>query len=79
MTPLPPLHPQTEHPEVAESAVVGFPHDVKGEGVFAFIVLKENVQRPEEEIVAELRKMVRSTIAGYAVPDVILVGFVVCD
>lgn len=63
----------TEHPEVAESAVVGFPHDVKGEGVFAFIVLKENVQRPEEEIVAELRKMVRSTIAGYAVPDVILV------
>nr|XP_053652608.1 acetyl-coenzyme A synthetase 2-like, mitochondrial [Cherax quadricarinatus] len=63
----------TEHPEVSETAVVGFPHPVKGEAVFAFIVLKEELESSQENIVADLKKLVRSQIAGYAVPDEIMV------
>lgn len=55
-------------------AVVGYPHEVKGEGVFAFMVLKEGTHSSTEEITADLKKLVRSQIAGYAVPDVFLVG-----
>lgn len=62
-----------EHPEVSEAAVVGYPHDVKGEAVFAFIVLKEDFHSTQEEIMADLRKLVRSKIAGYAIPEVFLV------
>ncbi|KAK3863377.1 hypothetical protein Pcinc_030850 [Petrolisthes cinctipes] len=63
----------TEHEEVAEVAVVGYPHEVKGEGVFAFMVLKEGTHSTNEEITVDLRKLVRSQIAGYAVPEVFLV------
>ncbi len=35
---------QDEHEDVAETAVVSFPHDVKGEGIFAFVTLKEKVR-----------------------------------
>ncbi len=38
-----------EHPHVAEAAVVGFPHDVKGEGVYAFVIPKQ-VEEQEDEI-----------------------------
>ncbi|XP_042235478.1 acetyl-coenzyme A synthetase 2-like, mitochondrial isoform X2 [Homarus americanus] len=62
-----------EHPEVAETAVVGFPHDIKGEGVFAFIVLKKDLHSTQEEIISDLKKLVRTQIAGYAVPEVTLV------
>lgn len=63
----------TEHPEIAEAAVVGFPHDVKGEGIFAFIILKENPESTEDQILQELKKLVRTKIAGYAIPDFTLV------
>lgn len=53
---------------MSETAVVGFPHPVKGEAVFAFIVLKEELESSQENIVADLKKLVRSQIAGYAVP-----------
>ncbi|XP_028676851.1 acetyl-coenzyme A synthetase 2-like, mitochondrial [Erpetoichthys calabaricus] len=62
-----------EHPDVPETAVIGFPHDIKGEAAFAFIVLKDNIKHTEQEIIAELKRTVASKIAKYAVPDHILI------
>ncbi len=42
-----------EHPHVAEAAVVGFPHDVKGEGVYAFVIPKQ-VEEDEISYVAHI-------------------------
>uniref|UniRef100_A0A8C9NP23 acetate--CoA ligase n=1 Tax=Serinus canaria TaxID=9135 RepID=A0A8C9NP23_SERCA len=61
-----------DHPEVPETAVVGYPHKIKGEGAFAFIVLKEQTARVDH-IKEELKAIVASRIAKYAVPDHILV------
>ncbi|XP_030914187.1 acetyl-coenzyme A synthetase 2-like, mitochondrial [Geospiza fortis] len=61
-----------DHPEVPETAVVGYPHKIKGEGAFAFIVLKEQTARVDH-IKEELKTIVASKIAKYAVPDHILV------
>ena len=36
---------QTDHPLVAEAAVVGFPHEVKGEGVYAYVILKARLYK----------------------------------
>ena len=69
---------QDEYEPVAETAVVGFPHELKGEGLYAFIILKDGVTVPEEEIKAALRGLVRKNIAGYAVPDHLLVSGGVC-
>ncbi|KAG2467227.1 ACS2L synthetase, partial [Polypterus senegalus] len=62
-----------EHPDVPETAVIGFPHDIKGEAAFAFIVLKDNIKHTEQEIIEELKRTVASKIAKYAVPDHILI------
>ncbi|MCJ8736430.1 hypothetical protein PDJAM_G00012460 [Pangasius djambal] len=62
-----------EHPDVPETAVVGISHDVKGEVPFAFVVIKENVSENEETVVKELRQLVATKIAKYAVPDHFLV------
>ena len=59
------------HPKVAEAAVVGYPHDIKGEGIYAYVTLKEGVEATEElrlELVAHVRK----EIGPIASPDVIL-------
>ncbi|NWS30076.1 ACS2L synthetase, partial [Polioptila caerulea] len=61
-----------DHPEVPETAVVGYPHKIKGEGAFAFIVLKEQTASADH-IKEELKTIVASKIAKYAVPDHILV------
>jgi len=62
-----------KHQLVSESAVVGFPHDVKGEGIFAFVVLKEKGKKEDQaQIEQELKTLCKSQIAGYAVPDYIL-------
>ena len=58
------------HPRVAEAAVVGRPHDVKGESVFAYVVCRG--QRPAgdtSELVAELRKWVAEELGAIARPD----------
>nr|XP_060466574.1 acetyl-coenzyme A synthetase 2-like, mitochondrial isoform X4 [Panthera onca] len=60
------------HPTVAETAVIGYPHDIKGEAAFAFIVLKDNAGDPDL-VVKEVRSAVANKIAKYAVPDQILV------
>jgi acetyl-CoA synthetase len=56
------------HPAVAEAAVVGKPHPVKGESIVAFVVLKEGYQ-PSDELREELRKCIRETIGPVATPD----------
>ncbi|XP_042301287.1 acetyl-coenzyme A synthetase 2-like, mitochondrial isoform X2 [Sceloporus undulatus] len=61
-----------EHPAVPETAVISYPHDIKGEVAFAFIVLKEHTAHPEV-VTKELREIVASKIAKYAVPDHVLV------
>lgn len=59
------------HPAVAESAVVGFPHAVKGEGVFVFVILKDGYES-SEMLANELKSCVRGAIGGLATPDVIV-------
>jgi len=56
------------HPAVAESAVVGYPHDIKGQGIYAFVVLKEN-REPSDELRKELANHVRKEIGPIATPD----------
>jgi len=61
------------HPKVAEAAVVGKPHELKGEAITAFVVLRKGVE-PSEELRAELREHVGKEIGKIARPDEI--GFV---
>jgi len=56
------------HQDVAESAVVGFPHEVKGEGIYAFVTLNSGGEY-SEELRAELKKQVRTVIGPIATPD----------
>ena len=58
------------HDSVAESAVVGFPHDVKGEGIYAYVTLNSGVEYTDE-LKAELKQQVRSVIGPIATPDFI--------
>lgn len=60
----------TTHPQISEAAVVGFPHDTKGEGIYAFIVPKQG-EALSEEIHHELKSCVKKLIGGFAAPDVI--------
>ena len=58
------------HPHVAEAAVVGYPHDVKGQGIYCFVTLNAGVE-PTEELRKELIAWVRREIGPFAAPDVI--------
>jgi acetyl-CoA synthetase len=58
------------HPAVAEAAVVGMPHDIKGEAIYAYIVLKEGYH-PSEELRKALVNHIRKVIGPVATPDVI--------
>jgi len=58
------------HPKVAEAAVVGYPHDVKGQGIYAYVTLNTG-EEYTEELRAELRNHVRKVIGPIATPDVI--------
>ncbi len=58
------------HKDVAEAAVVGFPHDIKGQGIYAYVTLNAGVE-PSDEMRAELVKWVRKEIGPIATPDVI--------
>ncbi|ESO94183.1 hypothetical protein LOTGIDRAFT_215669 [Lottia gigantea] len=60
-----------DHHAVAESAVVGFPHDIKGEGIYAYVILKDGVSESRENIISELRQMTKKRLASYAQPDMI--------
>ncbi|MCF7748382.1 acetate--CoA ligase [Sulfitobacter sp. M39] len=58
------------HPKVAEAAVVGFPHDIKGQGIYCYVSLMSG-ESPSEDLRAELRDWVRSEIGPIASPDMI--------
>ena len=58
------------HPKVAEAAVVGFPHDIKGQGIYAYVTLKMG-EEPTEELRKELVGWVRKEIGPIAAPDAI--------
>jgi acetyl-CoA synthetase len=56
------------HPKVAEAAVVGFPHDIKGQGIYAYVTLIAE-ETPSEELHKELVAWVRKEIGPIAAPD----------
>jgi acetyl-CoA synthetase len=58
------------HPKVAEAAVVGYPHDLKGQGIYCYITLMEG-EAYTDELKVELRNWVRQEIGPIASPDVI--------
>ncbi len=58
------------HTKVAEAAVVGYPHDIKGQGIYAYVTLIADAQ-PSEDLRLELRNWVRKEIGPIATPDLI--------
>ena len=58
------------HHSVAEAAVVGYPHEIKGQGIYAYVTLKVGIE-PSEQLRQELRATVRQMIGPIAAPDVI--------
>jgi len=58
------------HHDVAEAAVVGYPHDIKGQGIYCFVTLKAGVPA-SDALAADLRGWVRREIGPFAAPDVI--------
>jgi acetyl-CoA synthetase len=58
------------HLKVAEAAVVGYPHDIKGQGIYAYVTLMTGVQ-PSEDLRKELVQWVRKEIGPIASPDMI--------
>lgn len=58
------------HVQVSEAAVVGYPHDIKGQGIYCYVTLMEGVT-PSDELIAELRGWVRKEIGPICTPDLI--------
>ena len=58
------------HARVAEAAVVGCPHEIKGQGIYAYVTLVHDAE-PTEELRKELREWVRREIGPIATPDYI--------
>ena len=58
------------HPKVSEAAVVGYPHDIKGQGIYAYVTLMAG-EKPSEELRKELITWVRKEIGPFASPDLI--------
>ena len=58
------------HAKVAEAAVVGYPHDIKGQGIYAYVTLNAG-EEPSDELRAELRQWVRKEIGPIATPDLV--------
>ena len=61
------------HPFCSEAAVVGYPHEIKGEGIFAYVILHEDSE-VQDGLVGELRNEVRRHIGAFATPDQILIA-----
>ena len=58
------------HPKVAEAAVVGYPHDIKGQGIYVYVTPNEGIE-PDEALTKELRAWVRQELSPIATPDMI--------
>lgn len=63
----------TEDSYIAEAAVVSYPHEIYGEGIYAYIVLKDDVKIEDNELIVKLKALVKSKIAHYAVPHRFLI------
>jgi len=61
-----------KHPACAEAAVVGFPHEIKGQGIFAYVIIKSDIEE-SNNLVKQLRQTVREQIGPIATPDFILI------
>ena len=61
-----------EHPKVVESAVVGYPHDIKGNALMAYVILYEATNDPEL-LIQEIRTLISNTIGPIAKPDRVLI------
>ena len=57
-----------EHPKVIESAVVGFPHEIKGQGIYAYVIC-DMEGRSQESLIEEIKDTVRKIIGPIAKPD----------
>ncbi|WP_022940663.1 acetate--CoA ligase [Psychromonas hadalis] len=58
------------HPKVAEAAVVGVPHEIKGQGIYAYVTLNSG-EYPSPELYAEIKQWVRKEIGPIATPDIL--------
>ncbi len=58
----------TEHASIAEAAVVGYPHAIKGEGIYAYVVLKQDIPA-SQDLKAAISQYVRARIGAIAMPD----------
>tara|TARA_B110000503_G_scaffold37745_3_gene61764 strand:+ start:26708 stop:28639 length:1932 start_codon:yes stop_codon:yes gene_type:complete len=58
------------HKHIAEAAVVGYPHDIKGQGIYAYVTTMQGVE-PTEQLRAELRALCTAEIGAIAKPDII--------
>jgi len=58
------------HPKVSEAAVVGYPHDIKGQGIYSYVTLMSG-EKPDDGLKTELRNWVRKEIGAIASPDLI--------
>ncbi|WP_298442229.1 acetate--CoA ligase [uncultured Ferrimonas sp.] len=58
------------HPDVAEAAVVGYPHDIKGQGIYAYVTLNSGTEE-SEELRQAIRQWVRNEIGALASPDLV--------
>ena len=58
------------HPAVAEAAVVGYPHDLKGQGIYVYIIPNAGVE-PDEELTKSVKMMVRQEVGPIATPDLV--------
>jgi acetyl-CoA synthetase len=61
-----------EHPAIVESAVVGYPHDIKGQGIFAYVIVNQQVS-DLDQFVKEVHQVVTKVIGPIAKPDQILI------
>ncbi|MEC8956564.1 MAG: acetyl-coenzyme A synthetase, partial [Pseudomonadota bacterium] len=58
------------HQKVAEAAVVGYPHEIKGQGIYAYVTLMQG-EEPSESLLQELKQWVRQEIGPIATPDLL--------
>jgi len=60
------------HPDVAEAAVVGYPHDIKGQGIYVYVSMMHDHDIPQTDVLkSELKQWVRKEIGAIATPDII--------
>ena len=64
---------QDDDSRVSETAVVGYPHDLFGQGIAAYIILCEGVEDSNQQVEENLRKLVKTKIGSFAVPQKFMV------